>query len=80
MQYDNTNSGVLFRNDKKQSDKHPDFNGSINSDGRDYWLSAWVNETKDGKKYFKLSLTAKDGQKQAAPQQQDNFQDQDIPF
>lgn len=84
MQYDNTNSGVLFRNEKKQSEKHPDLNGSINSDGRDYWLSAWVNESKDGKKYFKLSLTPKDEQRQPAPRQQpaqqESFEDEDLPF
>ena len=79
MQYDNTNSGVLFRNEKKQTEKHPDFTGSINSEGREFFLSAWVNETKDGKKYFKLSLTPKDEQKHSAPKQ-DRFDDQSIPF
>ena len=79
MQYDNTNSGVLFRNEKKQTEKHPDFTGSINSEGREFFLSAWVNESKDGKKYFKLSLTPKDEQKQPAPKQ-DRFDDQSIPF
>lgn len=46
--YDNTNRGILFENDRKRSDKHPDFRGSINVDGRDYWLSGWEKETKKG--------------------------------
>jgi hypothetical protein len=30
MTYDNSNSGMLARNDKKETEKHPDFKGSIN--------------------------------------------------
>ena len=36
------NSGVLFKNDKKETDKHPHYKGNITVDGKDYWLSAWV--------------------------------------
>jgi hypothetical protein len=50
MSYDNTNSGMLARNDKKETEKHPDFKGSINVDGVEYWLSAWVREGKEGGK------------------------------
>jgi len=65
MSYDNTNSGMLARNDRKEKDTHPDFKGSINVDGKDYWLSAWVKEGKEGgkmagKKFFSLSVSPKD--------------------
>ena len=40
-QYDNTNRGAIWKNEKKETDKHPDFTGSINVDGHDYWLSGW---------------------------------------
>ena len=65
MSYDNTNSGMLARNDKKEKDTHPDFKGAINVGGVDYWLSAWVREGKEGgkmagKKYFSLSVTPKE--------------------
>jgi hypothetical protein len=40
-QYDNTNRGAIWKNDKKETDKHPDFTGSLNVDGHDYWVSAW---------------------------------------
>jgi hypothetical protein len=46
--FDDTNRGILFRNDQKQDDKHPDYRGSINIDGREYWLSGWRKETKKG--------------------------------
>ena len=69
MSYDNTNSGMLARNDRKEKDTHPDFKGSINVDGKEYWLSAWTREGKlggkmEGRKYFSLSVSPKE---QAAP-------------
>ena len=82
MEYDDTNKGVLFREKDKKSDSHPDFKGSINVEGKDYWLSGWVNEAKNtGQKYFKLSVTSKDGDsnKSSPPKSEPVFSD-DIPF
>lgn len=81
MEYDDTNKGVLFREKEKKSESHPDFKGSINVGGRDYWLSGWVNESKAGQKYFKLSVTPKEGataSKPVAPKA--DFISEDIPF
>ena len=84
MSYDNTNTGILGRNTRKESDKHPDFTGSINVEGVDYWLSGWVKERKDGSgKFFSLAIKPKE-QSQPAPKQQtsgdvDTMTD-DIPF
>jgi len=60
-QYDNTNRGALFRNDRKESETHADYRGSVNVDGHDYWLSAWLKTDKNGQKYFSLSVKLKDG-------------------
>lgn len=57
--YDNTNRGVLFTNDKKQSANHPDFKGNINVGGVDYWLSAWNKKGQKGA-FISLSVQAKD--------------------
>ena len=59
--FDNTNRGVLFNNkEKKTQDSHPDYSGSINVNGTDYWLSAWLKESKDGKKFFSMSVKPKE--------------------
>jgi hypothetical protein len=61
MEYDNTNKGSLFKNDRKEQDTHADYNGSINIEGNEYWINAWVKESKkDGKKFFSLSVKPKD--------------------
>ena len=36
-EYDNTNSGAFFVNDRKQKETHPDYNGKINVEGKDYY-------------------------------------------
>ncbi len=61
-QYDNTNRGILFKNDKRETEKHPEYTGSINFNGVDCWLNAWVMTSKEGKKYFSLSVRPKEQQ------------------
>jgi hypothetical protein len=69
MAYDNTNSGLLAKNDRKEKDSHPDYRGSINIEGQEYWLSAWVKVGREGsklegQKYFSLSAQPKEEQQQ----------------
>jgi uncharacterized protein (DUF736 family) len=45
--------GALFKNDKKESEKHPDYKGSIMLGGIVYELAGWK---KDGSKGTFLSL------------------------
>ncbi len=58
-QYDNTNRGALFKNDRKESEKHADYTGKLNVGGVDYWISAWVKEGKSGK-FMSLSVKEQD--------------------
>ena len=82
MEYDNTNRGMLMKNLNKTADNHPDYSGSINVDGTDYWLSAWIKESKKGTKFFSMSVKPKDQQKKAKPKKEEDLGDfdQDVPF
>ena len=63
--YDNTNRGVLFKNDRKTKDTHPDYQGSIDVDGEEFWLSAWIKDGRKGK-FMSLSIKPKEEQQEAA--------------
>ena len=79
--YDNTNRGALFKNDKKESDSHPDYTGNINFNGVDCWLSGWLKESKDGRKFFSLSVKEKDAKAPAKAKESSKAVDPgDIPF
>lgn len=53
------NSGVLFRNDKRENEKAPNYKGNITVAGQDYWLSAWVKDGKSGK-FMGLAVSPKE--------------------
>jgi|TARA_E500000318_G_scaffold23216_1_gene23608 uncharacterized protein (DUF736 family) len=59
-EYDNTNRGAIFKNDKKDSEKHPDMTGPLNVDGVDYYIAGWFNESESKGKYMSVKLTKKD--------------------
>lgn len=48
MNYSNENKGALFMNARKEKETHPDFKGSINVNGVDYWISGWKKATDKG--------------------------------
>lgn len=59
--YDDTNRGAIFQNARKLSEKHPDYTGTLNVGGVEYWLSGWKKTSKkDGKPYLSLSVTLKE--------------------
>ena len=66
MNFDNTNRGVLFPNDKKGNEKRPDFTGDLNVDGVEYRLSAWKKASKQGNNFLSISVQLKEGQKISA--------------
>jgi len=83
MEYDNNNRGSLFKNDRKDDAKFPDYKGSINVDGTDYWLSAWIKVSKDGQKFMSLSVKNKNADASLQPKKkvkQEEFDDSDLPF
>jgi len=58
MTYDNTNSGALFKNDKRRDDDDPAYRGTINVNA-EFYLSAWLKTSKAGAKYMSLSVKPK---------------------
>ena len=79
--FNNENRGILSKNLNKTADNHPEYSGSLNIDGTDYWLSAWIKESsKDGKKFFSLSVKPKDATKPKAKQVEDDMPEDSIPF
>ncbi len=81
-QYDNTNRGALFKNDRKEKKSHPDYNGSINIDGKEYWLSGWKKESAKGP-LLSLSIQPKEQQKPTGKfdnKPTADFDDDPLPF
>ena len=82
--YDNTNTGALFRNDKEGNEKRPDYRGQLDVEGVEYWVSAWIKTSKKGDKYMSLSIQPKEDREDAKPapkKQADEAPfDDDIPF
>ena len=92
MSYDNTNTGIISKNTKKEKDTHPDITGSINVEGKEFWLNGWLKQRNDGTgSFYSLSVKPKE-QQQAPPVQQkqnphkpssqrsDDFDSDSIPF
>jgi hypothetical protein len=52
--YDNTNTWALFKNDKREEgSKQPEYRGTLNVNGEEYEIAAWVRTSKkDGSKFF----------------------------
>ena len=83
-EYDNTNRGILSRNEKRESDRHPEFTGNLNIEGVEYWLNGGVKERKDGSgKFFSLSVKPKEqkaGNYSAKPKKMAEELNDEIPF
>ena len=76
------NSGFLMKNKKQRDDSDPGYQGSINVDGKDFWLSEWLNTSKAGEKYFSVRVNPKKADPGAPPKSEPTSQsvDEDVPF
>jgi hypothetical protein len=82
MAYDNTNRWTLNKNDRKDKDTHPDYKGSLNVDGVDYWLDGWIKDSANGK-FISGTLKRKEANgSRPAAQPASSYDDdsEDIPF
>ena len=60
MPYDESNRGALFR-EEKQKETDRDYSGTLNVEGREFWISGWVKTSKKGQKFLSLSIKPKVG-------------------
>ena len=61
----NPNSGSFFKNDYKKEDKHPDFTGTCNIDGKTKDIAIWHNPARDNKKeYYSFKISDKQPKKE----------------
>jgi hypothetical protein len=88
-EYSKENRGAVWRNEKKATDRHPDFTGKATIDGVDYYVSAWKRGPDDNPKAPALRFTvtpvadvAQKGIQQAKQvmQAEDDFEGDSIPF
>jgi hypothetical protein len=61
------NTAILSKNDRKQTESHPDVKGTADvccakcNQTTSYWLDGWKNERKDGSgSFYKIKLKPKD--------------------
>jgi len=76
------NSGALFKNDRKETEKQPDYKGNGIVNGVPMWVSAWIKESAKGTKYMSLSFQPQNEQSTTPEPQYEKPQttDDDLPF
>tara|TARA_R110000772_G_scaffold145504_1_gene255461 strand:- start:15934 stop:16188 length:255 start_codon:yes stop_codon:yes gene_type:complete len=81
--YDNRLSGAIFKNDKGDNPKRPDYKGSYtDGDGNEFWVSAWIKDSQKGDKFMSLSMQPKEaqGKQDAKPASNFSSDDDKLPF
>jgi len=54
------NTGVLFQDKKRKTEKHPTHKDTVNINGVEMWINGWINTPKNsGDKYLSLSFSPK---------------------
>jgi hypothetical protein len=77
-EYDNTNTFALFKNDKGDNPKRPDYTGTANVDGIEFRISGWIRESAKGK-FISGSVQLKDNNSAGASKPVDEDLS-DVPF
>jgi hypothetical protein len=79
-QYDNTNRGAIFVNDRKQRENQPDRTGTLNVEGTEYFISGWLKKDRNGNSFMSLSVTKKEQQPEQQRPVDDIDPNEEVPF
>lgn len=80
MEQQKINTGAIFKNEKKTEQKHPDYRGKINADGKEMEIALWLKESQKGIKYFSVSLSEPYKPSEQSNPINTNVEDDDLPF
>lgn len=80
------NSGTMSINDRREKPTHPHWRGQCVIGGKEYWISGWDTDGRNGP-FISMSFTPKEDRPAVAPRREppptskgnNNFDD-DIPF
>jgi len=79
--FDNTNTGAIWGNKDRKTDKHPTHTGSINVEGVEYWVSAWVGDKSKNQPALSFKIQKKEPkQSKPAAAPAETFDPDSIPF
>jgi len=73
MNHRNTNRGLIWSNDRKTKDTNPDYTGSLNVKGEEFWISAWKRKADDNPETETLSFSVRPKDKTTVEQPKDYF-------
>ena len=80
MEFDNTNRGAAWKNDRKTQDTHPDATGSINIEGAEYFLDIWYRKKDANPKAPLYSIKVKRKDKQPDNVETPSMPAENLPF
>lgn len=75
------NTGSLFVNDRKETDNHPDRQGTALIDGKEYYVNGWIKQGSKGQ-WLSMSFKPKEarGSRQESRPRKDDFDADGPPF
>ena len=74
QEYDNTNTIAIFKADKGDNPKRPDYSGNLNCEGTEYKVSVWIRDSKTGNTFLSGQMHAtQETKKQPQAPKKDHF-------
>ena len=81
MEYDNNNTGVLFRNETATPEnKQPYMSGNCEVNGKKMQIACWMNESKAGKKFLSLRFQEPQAKEVVASNDSNTSTTDGVPF